>query len=115
MTTFILAGGRSSRMGFDKAFLSFRNQTLLARAMETAAAVAGKVVIVGPRDRYALYGDVVEDIYSGCGPLGGIHAALSATGTDFNLILSVDMPLMNTEFLGWLLDQAQNATELIVV
>ena len=83
--------------------------------METAAAVAGKVVIVGPRDRYALYGDVVEDIYSGCGPLGGIHAALSATGTDFNLILSVDMPLMNTEFLGWLLDQAQNATELIVV
>jgi len=102
-------------MGFDKAFLSFRNQTLLARAMETAAAVAGKVVIVGPRDRYALYGDVVEDIYSGCGPLGGIHAALSATGTDFNLILSVDMPLMNTEFLGWLLDQAQNATELIVV
>jgi molybdenum cofactor guanylyltransferase len=102
-------------MGFDKAFLSFRNQTLLARTMETAAAVAGKVVIVGPRDRYGLYGDVVEDVYAGCGPLSGIHAALCATETDLNLILSVDMPLMTTQFLGWLLEQARNASELIVV
>jgi len=102
-------------MGFDKAFLSFRNQTLLARAMQTAAAVAGKVVVVGPRNRYALYGDVVEDVYPGCGPLSGIHAALYATETDLNLILSVDMPLMTKEFLGWLLDRARNGTELIVV
>jgi len=115
MTTFILAGGRSSRMGFDKAFLAFRNQTLLARTLETATAVAGKVAIVGPRDRYALYGDVVEDVYADCGPLSGIHAALSATESDLNLILSVDMPLITAEFLGWLLEQSRTASELIVV
>jgi len=102
-------------MGVDKAFLSFRHQTLLAGTLETAAAVARKVVIVGPRDRYAAYGDVVEDVYAGCGPLSGIHAALCSTETDLNLILSVDMPLMTIEFLGWLLDQARNLTELIVV
>jgi molybdenum cofactor guanylyltransferase len=101
-------------MGQDKALLPFRNQTLLANALATAGAVAGKVVIVGPREPYAAYGDVVEDVYAGCGPLGGIHAALGATETDLNLILSVDMPLMTVEFLRWLLEEG-NGNELIVV
>jgi len=102
-------------MGGDKALLSFRDQTLLARALETAAAVASEVVIVGPRERYATYGAVVEDVYPGCGPLGGIHAALGATETELNLVLSVDMPLMTAEFLGWLLERGREASELIVV
>src|SRR5271157_986843 len=115
VTAFVLVGGRNSRMGSDKALLSFRDQTLLARTLEKGAAVAGKVIIVGPRERYATYGDVVEDIYAGCGPLSGIHAALCATETDLNLILSVDMPLMTVEFLRWLLEKALHARELIVV
>jgi molybdenum cofactor guanylyltransferase len=102
-------------MGVDKALLPFRDQPLLARAMQTAAAVAGRVVIVGQREGYAAYGDVVEDIYTGCGPLAGIHAALCATRTDLNLVLSVDMPLMTAEFLQWLLEKALHASELIVV
>jgi len=115
VTAFVLAGGRSSRMGSDKALLTFHDQTMLARALSTAAAVAGKVVIVGPRERYARYGEVIGDLYAGCGPLGGIHAALSATGTDLNLLLSVDTPLMTAEFLGWLLERARNAGEWMVV
>jgi molybdenum cofactor guanylyltransferase len=115
VTAFVLAGGHSSRMGADKALLAFRDQTLLARALDIAAAVASRAVIVGPRERYAIYGEVVEDIHTGCGPLGGIHAALRATGTDLNLVLSVDMPLMTAEFLRWLLEQARNASELILV
>ena len=115
VTAFVLTGGRSSRMGADKALLLFREQTLLARALQVAWAVAGKVVIVGPGERYAAYGDVVEDVYPGCGPLGGIHAALSATQTELNLVLSVDMPLMSHEFPGWLLGQARGTCDLIVV
>ena len=71
--------------------------------------------IVGPRERYAQYGDVVEDIFPDCGPLGGIHAALCITQTDLNLMLSVDTPLMSSDFLAWLLDQARASRELIVV
>ncbi len=74
--------------------------------MQTAGAVAGKTVIVGSRERYAAFGEVVEDVYADCGPLAGIHAALRATQTDLNLILSVDMPLMTAKFLAWLLEQA---------
>ena len=115
VTAFVLTGGRSSRMGSDKALLSYRGQTLLERALQTAAAVAGRAVIVGPRERYAAYGEVVEDIFADCGPLAGIHAALGATQTEFNLVLSVDMPLMTSEFLRWLLEQASSSSDLIVV
>ncbi len=102
-------------MGADKALLAFRDQTLLSGALLTAAAASDRVVLVGPRERYATYGEVVEDVYAGCGPLGGIHAALCATETDLNLVLSVDMPLMTAEFLRWLLEQVRNVNELIVV
>ena len=102
-------------MGTDKALLSFGDADLLERALRTAATVANTVCIVGPRERYARYGDVVEDVFPGCGPLGGIHAALSITQTDLNLMLSVDTPLMTPDFLAWLLQQARASRELIVV
>ncbi len=102
-------------MGSDKALLVVGNQTLLERALHTAAAVAKTVFIAGPRDRYARYGDVVEDVFSDCGPLGGIHAALCITKTELNLILAVDTPLVGPDFLAWLLEQARASSELVVV
>lgn len=102
-------------MGSDKAVLSFGGPTLLARAQQVAQTVAAKTYIVGPREKYAAYGEVVQDIYTGCGPLAGIHAALKATTTDLNLFLSVDMPLMTSDFLSWIVGQAGDKDSLIVV
>ncbi|MFZ0912982.1 MAG: molybdenum cofactor guanylyltransferase [Candidatus Korobacteraceae bacterium] len=115
VTAFILAGGRSSRMGSDKALLTVGNQTLLERALHTAAAVANTVFIAGPRDRYAQYGDVVEDVFPDCGPLGGIHAGLGITQTELNLMLAVDTPSIGPSFLAWLLEQARASSQLAVV
>jgi molybdopterin-guanine dinucleotide biosynthesis protein A len=115
VTAFVLAGGRSSRMGSDKALLLFHGQTLLQRTLQTAAAVVSKTVIVGPKQRYAALGEVIEDIYADCGPLSGIHAALQATDTDLNLVLSADMPLMSSAFLFWLVRQAAATEHLITV
>jgi molybdopterin-guanine dinucleotide biosynthesis protein A len=115
VSAFILAGGRSSRMGEDKALLTFGGRSLLQRALDTAAPVAADLCIVGAKERYGSFGRVIEDIYPGCGPLGGIHAALTSTSTELNLLLSVDMPLMSAAFLAWLVETAARATELIVV
>jgi molybdopterin-guanine dinucleotide biosynthesis protein A len=115
VTAFILAGGRSSRMGTDKALLPLGQQTMLERALHTASRVANSVFIVGPRERYARYGNVVEDVFPDCGPLGGIHAALCITQTELNLMLSVDTPLIGPDFLAWLLEQARASSALIVV
>lgn len=102
-------------MGSDKSLLTFSGQTLLQRTLKVAGAVTDHVRIVGRIDRYAAYGEVVEDIYRDCGPLGGIHAALHATRTDLNLILSVDMPLMSSDFLGWLVQKSTMSDAMIVV
>lgn len=119
VTAFVLTGGRSVRMGQDKALLRLHDgETFLERAIATCGAVAGQVGIVGPRSRYGAYawaGEIVEDIYSDRGPLGGIHAALSITKTDWNLCLAVDLPAVNAALLRWLLQQARSAGKLITV
>lgn len=102
-------------MGADKAFLQFDGRTLLQRALELAGTVAAEVRVVGAADKFAAFAPVVEDLYAGRGPLGGIHAALIATGTDFNLILAVDLPFVEKRFLAWLAEQAQAGEAVVTV
>lgn len=102
-------------MGSDKALLQLEGQTLLERTLGIARAAAPHVAVVGPRQLYCSYAVTIEDFYPNCGPLSGIHAALNATRTDQNLILSVDMPAMTSEFLVWLRDRASACDELAVV
>jgi len=98
---FLLAGGKSSRMGtgIDKAFLDFCGETLLDRALKVMGEVCDRVAIVGDLARFAKYEFVVPDIFVGCGPLGGIHAALVHSSADLNLMLAVDMPFVSKELL----------------
>jgi molybdopterin-guanine dinucleotide biosynthesis protein A len=105
---FVLAGGKSSRMGptVDKAFLDFRGQTLLDRALGVMGAVCGRVTIVGDPAKFAKAGSVIADIFPGCGPLGGVHAALVHSLAELNLMLAVDMPFVSSELLAFLFDVA---------
>lgn len=115
VSAFVLAGGRSSRMGSDKALLRIGDESFLSLALRKTQAVCPTPVIVGDPGLYAAFGPVVEDRFPGCGPLGGIHAALSMTRTELNLILSVDLPLMKAEFLRWLVNEAAQGNELATV
>ena len=107
VTGFVLAGGKSSRMGQDKAFMQLGGRTLLAHALERAQAATGNAWIVGSTEKFAAFGPVVEDVYPGRGPLAGIHAALSGTRTELNLITAVDMPFLQLDFLKYLITQAR--------
>jgi molybdopterin-guanine dinucleotide biosynthesis protein A len=108
VTAFILAGGKSTRMGRDKAFLPWEGRPLLERALEAARTVTADVRIVGAREKFEQYGDVVEDIYPERGPLGGIHAALRTTATDLNLVLAVDLPFVTPGLLSYLIERVQD-------
>jgi len=121
---FLLAGGKSSRMGADKAFLDFGGQTLLDRALTVMGAVCGKVTIVGDPTRFAeygssrdaaKYGSVVADIFPGCGPLAGIHAALVHSTAELNLMLAVDMPYVSRELLAFLFAAAEGEDNHAIV
>jgi molybdenum cofactor guanylyltransferase len=106
---FILAGGKSARMGRDKALLPWRGQTLLERALRATRVVASATRIVGSKAKFEPYGTVVEDIFPERGPLGGIHAALSDCGLELNLVLAVDLPFVTPELLTYLIQRAQGS------
>ena len=115
VTGFVLAGGKSSRMGQDKSFMQLGGRTLLAHALERAQAATGNTWIVGSTEKFAAFGPVVEDVYPGRGPLAGIHAALSGTRTQLNLITAVDMPFLQIDFLKYLITQASACHAAVVV
>ena len=113
LTAFILAGGKSTRMGADKAFVELQGRTLLARAIELARSVAADVRIVGDRAKFAAFAPVVEDVFPGCGPLAGIHAALRASQTDLNLIIAVDLPLISPQLLQYMVARARGTSAMV--
>ena len=103
----MLAGGRSSRMGEDKALLPFAGGTLIAHVAGLVEQAAGSVAVVGDPARYAFLGyRVIPDNFPGQGPLAGIEAALAATGSDWNLVVACDMPGLSVAFLRQLLETA---------
>lgn len=115
VAAFVLAGGKSTRMGADKAFVEFEGRTLLARALELARSVTDNVRIVGNAEKFAEFAPVVEDVFRGCGPLGGIHAALRASAAALNLMLAVDMPFVPRELLEYLIARARASNVLAFV
>jgi molybdopterin-guanine dinucleotide biosynthesis protein A len=113
---FVLAGGKSSRMGRDKALLPFRGGAMVSHAAATVAAAAGSATLIGDPQKYGHLGyAVIPDRSPGEGPLGGIESALSYTAADWNVVLACDMPAISAEFLRGLLDAAArlNADALV--
>ena len=107
LSGFVLAGGKSTRMGQDKAAVTLNGRTLLEHALAALREVCRDVAILGKYDLYGALAPVYEDIFPGCGPLGGIHAALSNSQTQYNLIIGVDTPFLAPGLLAYL---AQRAT-----
>jgi molybdenum cofactor guanylyltransferase len=95
---FILSGGKSRRMGTDKALLSFQGKSLLKHMINLIEPMCDRVVISGQNSDYTSFGvEMIADLYSNCGPIAGIFSALKYSVSDWNLIVSVDVPFVNDE------------------
>src|SRR5215472_15674529 len=115
LTGFVLAGGKSTRMGSDKAALTLHGRTLLETALAALREVAPEVFILGAPQLYGAHGTAIPDIFPGCGPLGGIHAALSYTRTRFNLVVAVDTPFVSREFMAYLAGRAIDSSAIVTI
>lgn len=102
-------------MGTDKAFLELAGKPLIVRAVELAHELAVDVKIVGEPEKFAAYGAVVADVYRDRGPLGGIHAALTESEAELNLMLAVDLPFIPARFLKYLLTRAESSNATVTV
>jgi len=113
LSAFVLAGGKSTRMGRDKATLPFAGRTLLESALVLARSVTEDVFILGSTELYGAYGEVIADIFPGCGPLGGIHAALTRAKNDLNLILAVDTPFLSNRLAAYVVERARESRAMV--
>lgn len=108
---FVLAGGRSSRMGTDKALVEFGGRPLVAHAVGMLLAAGVKVVIAGAlaevRSRLEPYAPVVPDREAGLGPLGGVCTALASTQAELGVFLPVDVPFLPASLVQYLLQHAR--------
>jgi molybdopterin-guanine dinucleotide biosynthesis protein A len=104
----VLAGGRSSRLGQDKAFLRINGQFLIERILQTLAQLSDEVIVVAnDMEKYEQFeAVVVGDVFPGKGALGGIYSGLRAATRSHSLVVACDMPFLNLSLLRYMLGLA---------
>lgn len=100
-TAAILAGGKSSRMGFDKQLLMEDDRRILETVIETLKEEFPDILIVTAKPQlYEGMGvRLCSDLYPGRGPLAGVHAALHHSRSQYLYLLACDMPVVNLPFI----------------
>jgi molybdopterin-guanine dinucleotide biosynthesis protein A len=103
-TAIILAGGKSSRMGFDKQFLKFKDKYIIELLLERLEGMFGEIIIVTNKpEEYVTYGCILtEDEVKGFGPVAGINAGLKSSSSLYNYLIACDMPFINPEYIEFM-------------
>lgn len=111
----VLAGGKSRRLGRDKAGILFRGTPLLHHALDLLRPVVEQLLIAADRvDRYQVRGAMtIADPLPDCGPLGGILGALEQFRDGSVLVLACDLPMVTPELLAMLVRAEPEATVVI--
>jgi len=113
-TAIILAGGQSSRMGFDKQLLRIHRRRLMDSIINSLKEEFEDIIIV--TNRPELYKDfnetIIEDIIKYKGPLGGIHAGLSIAESRYAFVVACDMPRLNLEYIKYMKDRLEDENSL---
>lgn len=119
---YILIGGRSIRLGRDKASVDLGGQTLAQRAFQIVsdALPKNRVTFVAANEaQFAIQAIVAEgrfifDLVEGRGPLGGLHAALADAQTPWIFLLACDYPFVSTELIKLLAGAIDGEHSIVV-
>lgn len=100
----VLAGGKSQRMGRNKALMELGGKTLISRVLERLARLCDELIVSA--NELELYADlparVVPDQISGSGALGGVHAGLMAMRNERAVVVACDMPFLSLALLRYM-------------
>jgi molybdopterin-guanine dinucleotide biosynthesis protein A len=115
LTAIILAGGQSLRMGLDKTLIPYLGKPLIQYSIDLALCFTKNIIISANQDELrSLRFPVVTDIYPVKAPLAGIHAGLKFSKTNWNLVLTCDMPNVSTHLINLLISKLEKETELVL-
>lgn len=107
LTGIILAGGKSSRMGYDKGLAIVNGKKMIEEVYAALSQVVDKVIIIANSNSYDYLNlPVYEDMYKEIGPVAGIYTGLSHSTTEKNLIVACDMPFITPQLLSNILEHA---------
>lgn len=114
-TGIVLAGGKSSRFGGDKALAELGGQPLLFRALDLLTKLCGEIIVVGRTgvEISNMRVRAIDDLMPNLGPISGLHTGLSDSKTELNLVLAVDMPFVTVSLFETLLNSIGNASAAI--
>jgi molybdenum cofactor guanylyltransferase len=121
VSAYVLAGGGSTRFGRDKALVEFAGKPMLTRMIELMQGLTEEVKVVAAAGKYAQFGtEIVEDRWTGEGPLGGIVTALLHTlenepACEWNVIVSCDMPFLSADWMKFLTERAAKSAAEVVL
>ncbi len=119
VTGVVLAGGRSRRLGRDKAVELVGGEPLISRVIGRMSEVANEIVVVVSGDEGASQlplpqdATVVVDAYPDKGSLGGIFSGLRAGRSDWAMVVACDMPFVNVALLKHILDQTDECDAVV--
>ena len=107
MKAVVLAGGKSSRMGQDKALLMLGEKVIIQRILDVVSTVFDEVYISGNRVAYQSFSkNIIEDKIIDKGPMGGIYSALEFLKEDV-FVCSCDMPFISNDMIRNMLNKKQ--------
>lgn len=100
LETFVLAGGKSSRMGRDKGLVAINGKSLISYILEKLKKTGLPTSIIANNENYQNFGiPVYEDLVKEKGPIGGLYTAFEKTKAEAVFLISCDMPLIPLEAL----------------
>ncbi len=110
ITAFIIAGGKSNRMGIDKGLILFRNQPMILHTIHKLKDLFENIIINSNNPQYLSFNHpVIPDIVKDAGPLGGLYSCLSVSKTKYNIIFPCDMPLIESNLIKILIKNKDKA------
>lgn len=112
---YILAGGKSSRMGADKGLLLFEGKAMIEYVINQMLPVFDNLVIVSNNPEYEKLGlKVIPDLIKEIGPAGGIYTALHHSNAKLNFIVSCDMPFVTQEAIEFVVNNT-NESQIVLL
>ncbi|NNL15334.1 MAG: molybdenum cofactor guanylyltransferase [Flavobacteriaceae bacterium] len=114
ISAYILCGGKSSRMQTEKGLVTYLNKPFIQLVIEAILPITSNIFLVTDNQYYSSFGfPLIPDVYKEKGPVGGIYSALNHSDSDYNLLLSCDIPNITSSVIdNYLINNLSSDTDV---
>lgn len=110
----VIAGGRSTRMGLDKALIELNHVSFLQKAVTLISHFTDEVFISSNTDYPTIKRPIIKDVFKQIGPIAGLYSILKVIPTQKVFIIPVDTPLLTKEVIQYVLDHYDDTKQIAI-